>query len=109
MSQLHSRPVVYLGLDHVGTLEMPLGLEADNMHIVKWWVDASCAVHPNMKSHTGSVTSLGKGTVYRSSTQQKLNTGSSTEAKLLSMNDVMSQVLWPRYFLKHKARALRTL
>ena len=83
-----------------GTLEMPLALEADNMHIVKWWVDASFAVHPDMKSHTGGVMSLGKGAVYGSSTRQKLNTRSSTEAELVGVNDVMSQVLWTRYFLE---------
>jgi hypothetical protein len=60
---------------------MPLALEADNMHIVKWWVDASFAVHPDMKSHTGGVMSLRKGAVYGSSTWQKLNTRSSTEAE----------------------------
>jgi hypothetical protein len=57
------------------TLDMPLVLEADNMHIVKWWVDASLvAVHPDMKNHTGGIMSLGKGAVYGSSTRQKLNT-----------------------------------
>jgi histone deacetylase 1/2 len=70
------------------------------MHIVKWWVDASFAVHPDMKSHTGCCMSLGKGAVYGTSTRQKLNTPSSTEAKLVGANNVMSQVLWTRYFLE---------
>jgi hypothetical protein len=83
-----------------GTLQMPLTLEADNMHVVKWWVDASFAVHPDMKSHTGGVMSLGKGAVYGTSTRQKLNTKSSTEAELVGVNDVMPQVLWTRYFLE---------
>jgi hypothetical protein len=79
---------------------MPLQLEADNMHIIKWWIDASFAVHPNMRSHTGGCMSLGKGVVYGTSTNQKLNTRSSTEAELVGVNDVMSQVLWTRYFLE---------
>jgi hypothetical protein len=79
---------------------MPLTLEADSMHIVKWWVDASFAVHPDMKSHTGGVMSLGKGAIYGTSTRQKLNTRSSTEAELVGVNDVMPQVLWTRYFLE---------
>jgi hypothetical protein len=83
-----------------GTLHMPLTLEADNMHIIKWWVDASFAVHPDMKSHTGGVMSLGKGAVYGTSTGQKLNTTSSTEAELVGVNDVMPQILWTRYFLE---------
>jgi hypothetical protein len=70
------------------------------MHIVKWWVDASFAVHPDMKSHTGDIMSLGKGAIYGTSTRQKMSTKSSTEAKLVGVNDVMPQVLWTRYFLE---------
>jgi hypothetical protein len=36
-----------------GTKDTPLTLEGDNACIIKWWVDASFAVHPDMKSHTG--------------------------------------------------------
>jgi hypothetical protein len=50
------------------------------MRMVRWWVDGSFAVHPDMKSHTGSrVMSLGKGARYAASKRQKLNTRSSTE------------------------------
>eukprot|EP00978_Attheya_sp_CCMP212_P034632 scaffold146129_cov35-Attheya_sp.AAC.1 len=79
---------------------MPLVLEGDNMRILKWWVDASYAVHPDMRSHTGGTLSLGKGSVYSTSTRQKLNTKSSTEAELVGMSDVMSQILWTRYFME---------
>jgi hypothetical protein len=82
------------------TVDLPLTLEADNAHIVKWWVDASFAVHPDMKSHTGGMMSLGKGAAYGTSTRQKLNTKSSTEAELVGVNDVMPQILWTRYFLE---------
>ena len=53
-----------------------------------------------MKSHTGGVLTLGKGTIYGSSTRQKLNTKSSTEAELVAVNDLMPQVLWTKYFLE---------
>ena len=82
------------------TTTMPLTLEADNLHIVKWWVDASYAVHPDMKSHTGGTMSLGKGAIYSTSTRQKLVTKSSTEGELVGVADVMPQILWTRYFLE---------
>ncbi len=44
--------------------------------------------------------SLGKGAAYGTSTRQKLNTKSSTEAELVGVNDVMPQILWTRYFLE---------
>jgi hypothetical protein len=82
------------------TINMPLTLESNNINIVKWWADASYAVHPDMKSHTGGAMSLGRGVIYGTSTRQKLNTKSSTEAELVGVNDVMPQVLWTRYFLE---------
>jgi hypothetical protein len=57
-----------------GTPDLALTLEGDDARIVKWWVDASFAVHPNMKSHMGGTLSLGKGSIYSASTHQKLNT-----------------------------------
>jgi hypothetical protein len=79
-----------------GTLQMPMTLEADNAHNVKWWVDASFAVHPDMKSHTGGMMTLGKGAAYSTSTRQELNTSSSTEGEIVGVNDVVPQVLWTR-------------
>eukprot|EP00978_Attheya_sp_CCMP212_P015133 scaffold38933_cov32-Attheya_sp.AAC.1 len=79
---------------------MPLTLEGTNMRIIKWWVDASYAVHPDMRSHTGATMTLGKGSIYSTSTRQKLNTKSSTEAELVGVSDAMSQILWTRYFME---------
>jgi hypothetical protein len=75
-------------------------LEAGDLAVVKWWVDGSYAVHPDMRSHTGAIMSLGKGSIYSTSIRQKLNTKSSTEAELVGVADVMPQILWTRYFLQ---------
>jgi hypothetical protein len=77
-----------------------LTLSATSLHNVRWWVDASYAVHPDIKSHTGGALSLGRGVVYGTSKRQKLNTKSSTEAEVVGTDDVMPQVLWTLYFLK---------
>lgn len=82
------------------TRDMQLTLEASNLNIIKWWMDASFAVHPDMKSHTGAVMTLGRGAMYASSTRQKLNGRSSTEGELIGVSDVLPQVVWTRYFLE---------
>ena len=53
------------------------------------WVDAAYAVHPNMHSHTGGCMSFALGTLHARSTKQKLNTKSSTEAKIVGMSDYL--------------------
>jgi hypothetical protein len=66
----------------------------------KWHIDASYAVHMDMKSHTGGSMLLGKGSVYSTSVKQKLVTRSSTEAEVVVVHDVLPQMLWTAYFLK---------
>ena len=46
-----------------GTQNMVLTLAANDLHIVKWFVDVAYVVHPDFKSHTGWVISMGRGTV----------------------------------------------
>jgi hypothetical protein len=82
------------------TKDMPLRLEAESLKIAKWWVDASYAVHPDMKSHTGGVFSLGRGGIYGTSTRQRINAKSSTEAELIGVAEVLPQILWTQYFLE---------
>ena len=43
-----------------GTINLPLVLHADDMHAVKWWVDASFAAHPDMTRDIGGMMTLGK-------------------------------------------------
>jgi hypothetical protein len=68
---------------------MPLILSNNGSGILKWWVDASFAVHPNMRGHSGGGLSLGRGFPIISSTKQKLNTRSSTETEIVGADDFM--------------------
>jgi len=63
------------------------------------YVDASFAVHHDMKSHTGIVVSFGAGGILFSSTKQKLNTTSSTEAELVGLSDAIPHIVHSREFL----------
>ena len=82
------------------TTDMPLILGAGSSGVLNWFVDASFAVHPNMRGHTGGGLTLGRGFPIVSSTKQKLNTRSSTESELVGVDDMMPLILWTRYFLK---------
>jgi hypothetical protein len=83
-----------------------LTLEAESLAVFKWWVDGSFAVHPDMRSHTGGMMSMGKGSIISMSTKQKLNTKSSTEAELVAVDDAMPRILWTRYFLLSQGYAV---
>ena len=41
-----------------------LTLSANSLHTVGWWVDASHALHPDMKSHTGGTMSFRTGVTW---------------------------------------------
>ena len=73
---------------------LPLTLEADQSNIAYWWIDASYATHPDMKSHTGAMMTMGCGAVQSLSLKQWINTQSSTKAELVGVNDAMVLVLW---------------
>ena len=57
------------------------------------------AVHPDMKSHTGAIMTMGQGAIQSVSTKQKVNTKSSTEAELVSNDDIIAKVMWTKLFL----------
>ena len=75
-------------------------LSMDNTGIVHWWADAAFAVHPDMKSHTGGILSVGKGAATSISSKHKLVTKSSTEAEIVGADDVLSHLMWTNLFLK---------
>ena len=83
-----------------GTKEKVLTLGAENLTVIKWLIDASFAVHPDFKSHTGAVMTMGRGAIQSVSRKQKLNTRSSTESELVGVDDVSTMVLWTKLFLE---------
>ena len=53
------------------TEDLVLTLGMDNAWVRKWYVDASYAVHKDMKSHTGGMMTMGQGAVTATSLKQK--------------------------------------
>ena len=88
------------------TKELTLRLWADNLRVVKWYVDASFAVHPDYRSHTGAVMTFGKGSPIGLSKKQKLNTRSSTEAELVGADDAATMILWTGLFMEKQGYPL---
>ena len=82
------------------TRKRVLTLHADSLHVIKWYVDASFAVHPDFKSHTGAVMTMGQGGMINISRKQKLNTKSSTDAELVGADDAAVMILWTKLFME---------
>ena len=85
---------------------LPLILGWDGTGNVYWHVDASFAVHHDMKSHTGAGASLGVGAVISNSRKQSCNTTSSTTAEVYGVSDSLPFIIWINNFLKDKNQAV---
>ena len=81
------------------TLLLPLILSANGSGILKWWVDASFAVHPNVRGQSGGGSSMGRGFPVVSSTKQKLNARSSAETEVAGADDFVPAICWTRHFV----------
>jgi len=90
-----------------GTRDDILILGIDDISVMKWYVDASFAVHPDFKSHTGACATMGTGSPMSMSRKQKLNTRSSTEAELVAVDDAMNMILWTKLFLEEQGYKIK--
>jgi hypothetical protein len=91
-----------------GTLDEFLILGADDVTIMKTWVNASYVVHKDMKSHTEGAVSFGRGGVMCKSDKQKLNTKSSTvKAELVGASDYLPSPIWGKKFLAGRGCVLK--
>ncbi len=79
---------------------MKSNVTVDDMSVIRWWVDASHTVHEDCRIHIAGCMMLREGMPVTMSKKQKLNRKSSTEFKLIAMDDKLPQVLWIHYFLE---------
>ena len=77
-----------------------LTLSTDLLHVIKWYIDKSFAVHPNFKSYTGSVMTMGEGAIQGNLSKQKLNTCSSCDIELVGNDDASTKILWTQLFME---------
>ena len=90
-----------------GSLDDFLTIGADNLTNMNTWIDASYAIHSDMKSHTGGAISLGRRAVMSKLSKQKLNTKSSTEAKVVGASNYVPNSLWAGQFLEYQGYPLK--
>ena len=82
-------------MDYIqGTIGLPLILSIDKSGNIKWYVDAAFSVHKDTRIHTGGFMNMGTGGVYVHSDKQNLKNKSSTEADLVGVDDLLTQVIW---------------
>ena len=82
-----------------GTIDQEYVLGASSLTTLRTWVDASFAVHPDMRSHTGGVMSYGRGGFNGKSNKQKLNVTSSTHAEQVGASDYLPNTIWVTKFM----------
>ena len=90
------------------TIDMPRIIGIEDFNVLQTWVDASYATHPDMRSHTGGVISLGHGVINSKSSKQKINTKSSTEAELVGASDFISHTMWTNWFLREQGYVVKS-
>ena len=77
-----------------GTKDIRIILGSDGMSSLRACVDVAYAVHADMRSHTGGLTSLGKGTLHIKSSKQKSSSKSLTKVELIGASDFIPWTLW---------------
>ena len=82
-----------------GTKDLGLRLNAfDPIHVIQY-IDAAHAVHENMKSHAGSMSTLGLGAIDAGSSAIDMNTKSACESEYIALSDNVTNAIFLRNFL----------
>ena len=63
-----------------------LHLNANNLNVFHWWVDASYSTHPDLKGQKGETISIKKGCVTSAKKKQKINATSSTISEIVGVH-----------------------
>ena len=90
------------------TIHLPLIVGSDGTGNMVWSIDASFAVHMDMKNHTGYCLTLGIGSTISGSSTQKVNTRSSTDSELVGVDDEIGFVEWASLYSKEQVKEYPT-
>ena len=85
-----------------GMIDKSRVIGTNGLEILQTWVDASYAIHQDMKVHTGGVVSMDRGIIHNKCSKQKLNTKSSTETEVVGAIDYIPWTVWAKLFFQHQ-------
>ena len=95
----------------LGWLKCTIGdtrfIGANSLDQIYTWIDASYAVHMDMRGHTGGAISMGYGLVHARAGKQKINTKSSTESELVGTAEYIPYNLWILMFLEAQGYGIK--
>ena len=74
-------------------MHLPLIPRADVLSVIKWWVNAYFAAHPDCKGHTRSMMFMGSVLIMEISWKKKINGRTSTEAEIVGAGNALPQCL----------------
>ena len=83
-----------------GKRRLKLTLTIESMGVIKWFIDGSHNTHWDCKVHGGGIVVMGWGAISSYSRKIEVNTRSSTDTKLVSVDAYMPEVLWSLYFIQ---------
>ena len=86
------------------TIHLPLIVGSDGSGNLVWSIDASFAIHIDMKSHTGYFLSLGIGSSISGSSTQKINMRNLTKLELVGVDDAIGYVEWTSLYNKEQVK-----
>jgi hypothetical protein len=81
-----------------GTADLKMHINKTDLDLFAYF-DASFAIHPDYKSHSGKIIYLGDIPIWYKSTKQKANTKSSAHAELNTLYEGLDILLWCRAIL----------
>jgi hypothetical protein len=80
-----------------------LSLKANYPFTLHFYVDASYAVHLDGKGRTGSVMTMGKGSIINTSTKQNITSKSSKESKIVGISHSLGVSIGLMYLMEDQS------
>ena len=82
-------------------------LSTDSLSSIYWYLDASHDVHWDSKGYTGAMMTMGGGALLNVSRKHKVNVGSSTELEVVSIANVLGNMMWNKYFIEAQGYTIK--